>query len=594
MEINKKLELLRQLMEQNGIDVYIIPSSDPHQSEYVDDHFKSREWISGFTGSAGTVVVSQGHAGLWTDSRYFLQAEEELKNSEFELHKIIDRSYTNFIKFISENYSKGSVVGCDGNVFSYSQIESYNKTLSEKDIELKTDFDLIAAIWNDKTPLPQNKIFDHSIKFAGKSREEKFELVRQIMAENNADEYLISALDSLAWILNARGNDIDFNPIFYSFGIIRKNDFLLFIDKNKVDSTLNSKFERACIILKPYNEVYDYLKELDKNTNIYLSSSVCNFNLYNSINANIIDGNDIVSDLKTIKNDIEINNLKDAHIIDGVALTRFYIWLENELKTRTVSEYEAVEKIAYHRGLDKNYVSESFGAIVGYKSNGAIIHYSPSKGKCAEIKAEGMLLIDSGGQYLNGTTDITRTTFFGKPTEEEKRNYTSVLKGHIALVTQKFPKGTNGYQLDIFARQYLWQDSLNYLHGTGHGVGFFLNVHEGPQGISSAKSERSLTPLKPGMLSSNEPGYYKDGHYGIRIENLILTVKYSESEYGEFYKNEDVTMFPYETKLIDLNLLTKKEKGWINNYHNKVYNKLSVFLMDKEKQWLQSKCKILE
>lgn len=591
MKINEKLKLLRYKMQENNIDAYIIPSSDPHQSEYVADHWKSREWISGFTGSAGTVVVSKDHAGLWTDSRYFLQAEDELKDSEFVLHKVIDRSYPNFLKYIADNFPKGSTISCDGSVFSYGQIKAFENTFSAKKIDLVTNFDFISEIWENRSSLPKDKVFDHDIIYTGKSREEKFTQVRKIMQDKGADQYLIAALDCLAWILNLRGSDIEYNPVFLSFGILNKKDFILFIDENKIENEIKADLDEAGVILKPYSKVYSYLNKQDESTSIYLDPSTCNFNLYNSISAKIIEGDDIVSGLKTIKNAKEIENLKIAHINDGVALSRFYIWLENKIKSESVSEYEAAKKLAFFRSQNTNYISESFGAIVGYKSNGAIIHYSPPVEGSAEIKPEGMLLIDSGGQYLNGTTDITRTIYFGEPSDEEKRNFTLVLKGHIALAMIKFPEGTNGYQLDTFARQYLWQEKLNYYHGTGHGVGFFLNVHEGPQGISSALAARSKVSIKPGMLNSNEPGYYKDGHYGIRIENLVVTEEDGESEYGKFLRNETVTMFPMDTKLIEDKLLTKGELEWLNNYQNEVYEKLSPYLNFTEKKWLMDKCR---
>ncbi len=591
MTINDKINKIRRELEKNGIDAYIIPSSDAHLSEYVADHFKAREWISGFTGSAGTVVISKDHAGLWTDSRYFLQAEEELKGSEFVLHKVIDRSYPNYLKYIADNFPKGAVVACDGKVFSYEQIVNIKKTLDKKDIDLRTDLDLISKLWTDRPPLPQNKVFELYVKYAGKSRKEKFEEVRKIMGKNETSQYLISALDSLAWILNLRGSDIDYNPVFLSFGVLRDDDFLLFIEEGKVDADLKEILKKEKIEIKPYSDIYKYLSSLTKSIKIYVNPDTCNYNLFSSIAAEINQGDDIVSDLKTIKNPVEIKNLKKAHIIDGVALTKFYIWLEKTLQSKTVSEYETAEKLAYFRSQNEEYVSESFGAIVGYKSNGAIIHYSPDKDNCAQIKPEGMLLIDSGGQYLCGTTDITRTTYFGEPSQEEKTNFTLVLKGHIAVAALKIPDGTNGYQIDTFARQYLWENGLNFYHGTGHGVGFFLNVHEGPQGISSALAKRTKVPLKPGMLTSNEPGYYKDGHYGIRIENLILTIDDKETEYGKFYKQETVTMFPLDIKLIDQAILTKTEVQWINDYQNEVYDKLSPYLENEEKEWLRKKCK---
>ncbi|HHH53436.1 MAG TPA: aminopeptidase P family protein, partial [Bacteroidetes bacterium] len=424
----------------------------------------------------------------------------------------------------------------------------------------------------------------------GKSRKEKFDEVRSIMKENDTSQYLISALDSLAWILNLRGSDIDYNPVFLSFGVLRNNDFLLFIEENKVKQDLKDILNIENIKLKPYAEIYTYLNTLDNKTKIYVNPDTCNYNLFTSISAEIVKGDDIVGNLKAIKNPVEIKNLKKAHIIDGVALTKFYIWLEKTLESRTVSEYEAAEKLAFFRSKNKEYISESFGAIVGYKSNGAIIHYSPDEKNCAQIKPEGMLLIDSGGQYLCGTTDITRTTHFGNPSKEEKTNFTLVLKGHIAVAMLKFPEGTNGYQIDTFARQYLWEYGLNFYHGTGHGVGFFLNVHEGPQGISSALAKRTKVLIKPGMLTSNEPGYYKDGHYGIRIENLILAIDDQETEYGKFFKHTTVTIFPLDTKLIDESILTKAEVQWINDYQNEVYEKLSPHLDNDEKKWLREKC----
>ena len=590
MEVKEKLKKLRRLMAENGIDVYIIPSGDPHLSEYVADHFKAREWISGFTGSAGTVVVSQTEAGLWTDSRYFLQAEEELKDTGIVLHKVIDRSYANFIKYIVEHYPPHTVVACDGRLFSYGQIESYKKELSAHDIVLLPDKDLISPIWDDRPPLPQNQIFDHPVKYTGVDRKEKISKVRSVMKEKGADYYLMSALDGIAWLLNARGSDIEFNPVFLSFLLVSGDKLVLFMEKKKIPASLLEDFTAAGVSVMPYEDVYDYISALPRGEKLFLDKNLSNYHLYVSIGATVIDGDDIVTGMKAIKNETEIKNLKEAHVQDGVALVRFYMWLEKELQHRPVSEYEAVEKIAYFRSLNPEYVSESFAAIVGYRSNGAIIHYSPDAGNSALIYPEGMLLIDSGGQYFNGTTDITRTTYMGEPPEEAKRNFTLVLKGHIAVATLVYPEGTNGYQIDTFARQYLWRYGLNYYHGTGHGVGFFLNVHEGPQGISYSYTARTKIPLAAGMLNSNEPGYYKDGHYGIRIENLILTVEKENTDFGKFYGHETVTLFPLDTKLIDKKLLTPGEIDWINGYHERVFKALSGFLNEEEKLWLKKKC----
>ncbi len=590
MNIDQRILSIRKLMEQEGIDAYIIPSSDPHQSEYVCEHWKSRQWISGFTGSAGTVVIFKDKSGLWTDSRYFIQAEAELKGSEIKLHKVIDRSYVNYIKYLSENLGSDATVGVDGRVFSFGQITSFKKILGDKGIALKTGLDFVTKSWTDRESLPKKEIFALEENLAGKSITEKFNEVRTLMDANGANHYLIAALDSIAWILNLRGSDIDFNPVFYSYGILSKEGFKLFIDGEKVNSTLRQKLSEFGISISDYSEIYNYLSNINPTESIYVDVNTCNYNLYDSISCNIVKGDDFVANLKTIKNATEIENLKYAHEVDGAALVRFYMWLENELKSRTVSEYEAGEKLAYFRAQNEGYISESFSPIVGYKSNGAIVHYSASKDDCKDIRPEGMLLVDSGGQYKFGTTDITRTTFLGEPGKEEKRDFTLVLKGHIAVDLLRYPKGTNGYQIDTFARQYLWRYGLNFYHGTGHGVGFFLNVHEGPQGISSALAGRTKIPIMPGMLNSNEPGYYKEDNYGIRIENLILTVEDKETEYGQFFKHETITLFPIDVKLVETSMLTDEEKNWLNNYHNQVYDKLSKHLNKEEKEWLKNKC----
>ncbi|MEZ4908255.1 MAG: aminopeptidase P family protein [Saprospiraceae bacterium] len=591
MLINDKLKLLRSKMVENSIDAYLIPSSDPHQSEYVADHFKSREWISGFTGSAGTVVVFKDFAGMWTDSRYFIQAENEFKDSEFQLMKIIDRSNPGIIDFILSKLPEGSTLGCDGNVFALEEIIDLQEKISQKKLSLNTNLDFIGELWKDRPSLPGTIIFDHFIKYAGKSREEKMNEVRNIMAENNINEYLIPALDSIAWILNLRGDDIAFNPVFYSFGILREKDFLLFIDEKKIDEKLKAELSQASVIINEYSEIYNYLSKTKTDDTLYVDSALCNFNLYNSISCKIKTGVDYVSELKAIKNNTEIDNLKQAHVQDGVSLVKFFRWLEQELKTRTVSEFEAGEQLANFRSMHSGYISESFEPIVGFGKNGAIVHYSASENECSDITDNGMLLVDSGGQYLNGTTDITRTIYFGNPDDIEKSDYTAVLKGHLAVKKLIFPEGINGFQIDVFARQYLWDRGLNFYHGTGHGVGFFLNVHEGPQGITNSLVARAKVPIKVGMLTSNEPGYYKEGHYGIRIENLILAVSAMETEHGKFIKHEDVTLFPYETKLINFSMLERCEVQQINEYHAKVYDSLSPFLDDDEKNWLEDKCR---
>ncbi len=589
MDINNRLKDLRNEMKLSGFDAYIIPSGDPHQSEYVADHFKDREWISGFNGSTGTVVVFHDHAGMWTDSRYFIQAENQFMDSEFVLHKIIDRANPGMIEFIIDRLTEGAVVGCNGNVFALAEVKELKENFKIKGIKLVTDHNLTEKLWIDRPSLPKNKIADHSPEYAGKTRLEKMKEVRDLMKNLNVQEYLVPALDSLAWLLNLRGNDIAFNPVFYSFGVLREEDFLLFVDKEKVDYNLKVDLDVSGVNILDYSEIYNYLADSGKS--IYVDPSYCNFNLYNSISGKITEGEDLINNIKTIKNSVEIENLKQAHIQDGVSLVKFYIWLEKELNTRPVSEFEAAEKLAHFRSIHPEYRSESFEPIVGFKENGAIIHYSPTSENSSLIQGDGMLLIDSGGQYVNGTTDITRTTFLGEPSAKQKRLYTAVLKGHLAVKNMKFPAGIIGFQIDVLARQFLWKQGVSFYHGTGHGVGFYLNVHEGPQGITNFLAPRAKVAIKAGMLTSNEPGYYKEGEYGIRIENLILAVEAFETVHGKFLTHEDITMFPYEVKLIDFKALTKFEVNQINDYHELVYNALSPYLTEEENSWLEEKCR---
>ena len=589
MTINDKLSALRKAMQGHQADAVIIPSSDSHQSEYVADHWKCREWISGFTGSAGTVVVLNDFAGLWTDSRYFLQAEKELAGSEFELRKIYNYK-PDFIEFLVDRLPEGASVACYGRVFSQSEMKSYARSFEQKGIRLITEPDLIGSIWTKRPPLPDKPVIPHDVLFAGRSIEKKLASIREVMATKKVGEYLLTALDDIAWTFNLRGYDIEFNPVFYAFAIIRPQDAILFANASKFEHALVRNLAGSGVVLKPYDDIYAYLDQLDPKTRLYLSGAGVNYTMYNSISCQLIDGESIVSVQKAIKNEVEIGHIRKVMEKDAVALTRLYMWLENELNSRTVTEFELGQQLAEFRSELPGYYGESFAAIAGYGPNGAIIHYRPEKETAAEIKPEGILLLDSGGQYEDGTTDITRTTALGEPSAEQKKHFTLVLKGYIALDQLEFPEGINGYQLDAFARQYLWKHGANYFHGTGHGVGFFLNVHEGPHGISFVWSDRSNRPLVPGMVTSNEPGLYLDGAYGIRIENLILTRVVRETSFGKFLGHETLTLFPIDHKLIDYPLLNKEELQWINEYHQMVYDRVSVHLTKEEKAWLKVKC----
>ncbi len=587
MLILEKLSAFRSKLKDNNIDAYIIPSSDPHQSEYAADHWNARAWISNFDGSAGTVVISQDHAGLWTDSRYFLQAEEQLSGTTIQLHKVKNYLSPTHIDWLCENMKAGQTVGIDGWMFSKNQEISLRKKLSTKNIKLITHIDLVSQVWKERPTLPKHKAFEHKVAYAGKSYAEKQREIVNHLEENNADYLLLTALDEIAWMINIRSSDVVYNPVCISYLLVGKEQSELFIDAEKV-TDLAQYFENNNINIHPYESISAFLEEKSTSQNIIVDKSCCNVSLYDTIDSDsVIHQDSIVKNLKAIKNEVEITNLRKALIKDGVALANAFHWLDQHIDNNDISEYDFAQKIASCRAEQALYFGESFGAIVGYNGNGAIIHYSPSKDGSAILKREGILLCDSGGQYQDGTTDITRTFAFSTPTEEQKVAYTSVLMGHIDLDQTKFPYGTTGGQLDTLARHHLWNNGLNYLHGTGHGVGFFLNVHEPPQGFAAGPSTRSNTILKTGMITSNEPGYYKDHEFGIRIENLFLT---RDSKFDDFLEHETLTLYPIDKKLINKSLLSQKHIDWLNEYHQLVWETLSPLLNPEVKEWIKPQC----
>ena len=588
MNINDKIAALRSQMQSNGYDAYIIPSGDPHQSEYPAAPWKGREWISGFTGSAGTAVVTLNHAGIWTDSRYFLQAETELADNEFELHKMYNQFTPGYVAWLSKNLNEGSNVAIDGPLFSLNEKKKFESVLSKRNINLVITDDVIDSVWADRPAVPLEPVFEHDVVFAGKSRIQKLDEVRDVIRNNNATHHLISTLDDIGWLLNLRGYDVEFNPVFVAYCVVGLTEVDLFVDASKLSEGLSAKLAQDNINIHPYDEIYNYLGQCGSDFRMLIDASSINIKLYESLkNADRIPGPAICRELKAIKNETEIEHFRQVMIKDGVALTHAFKWLEDTLKERTVSEFEFSNKLAECRSQQDNYYGESFAAIIGYKGNGAIIHYRPQPDTSAAIHNEGILLADSGGQYYDGTTDITRTVSFTPPSDEEMNAYTRVLKGHIGLSMAQFPEGTNGAQLDTFAREHLWQDGMNYLHGTGHGVGFFMNVHEPPQGFAPGSSQRAVTVHKQGMVSSNEPGYYKEGHFGIRIENLVVVQK---AEIDGFLRFETITMFPIDTQLVDKSLMNSREIDWLNAYHKEVFEKISPLLDEEHKSWLAIKC----
>ncbi|TVQ09534.1 MAG: aminopeptidase P family protein [Bacteroidetes bacterium] len=589
MMTTEKIGALRSLMQDKGFDAYIVPPTDPHQSEYIADHWKTREWLSGFTGSAGTVVITQDFAGLWTDSRYFIQAEKELEGSGIGLVKLTVPHAPEYIDWLGENLHEGQIVGIDGKVFAQSLVEMLKKQLAPKGIKFNCAFDLPGQIWQDRPPLSPNEVIEHDLKYAGKSRTEKIALVRHEMENASLDYHLVTSLDDIAWLFNLRGSDVDYNPVFTSYAIVSQNSAVLFIDQRKLAPSLKEKLEDEGLEIKPYDEIAQYLTSLPRDSSLSLNSVKTSHHIYLGIPPHCIRVNDISipAKLKACKDETEIKHIRNALVKDGVALVKFFRWLEENVEKGEITEITLDEKLTEFRQQQPGYMGNSFGTIAGYKDHGAIIHYSATPESAYTLKPEGLLLLDSGGQYVDGTTDITRTICLGKPTDEQILDYTLVLKGLIKLSMAYFPEGTKGFHLDALARFPLWQHGKNYGHGTGHGVGYFLNVHEGPQGVTP--NPAVSYPLREGMLQSNEPGFYSEGKYGIRLENLIVVIPHIETQYGKFLQFETLTLFPMEINLIDLDLLTPEEKGWLNRYHKKVFQNLSPRLSPEDNQWLLEK-----
>ena len=589
MTTDKKLAGLRALMKSNDIAAVIIPTADPHQSEYVASHWQERVWISGFTGSAGMVAITDNHAGLWTDSRYFLQAEMELKGSPFVLHKMVNQFGSPYLDFLAEKLPEGSTVGINGLLFSRSSVESMKKVFAARNIHVNHRIDLLASLWTDRPQLVSAPVEVLDVKYAGRDVADKLASIRADMAVQGVDYHLVTALDDLAWTFNIRGRDVDFNPVVICYAVIGRTASHFFIAEGRVSGKLSSVFSKNKVKVHPYGNIIPFLNNLKEKETILVDPSICSQSLYEAINGTVVTGGSIPKALKAIKNPTEISHIRNAMKKDGAALAHAFYWLESQLGTgKSPSEVEVANKLAECRSLQKLYQGESFSAIVGYRDNGAIIHYHPEPGKCKQIKPEGVLLVDSGGQYLDGTTDITRTFTLGHTTDEQKRSYTLVLKGMISLSMARFPEGTTGMQLDTMARQFLWAEGMNYGHGTGHGVGFFLNVHEPPQGFTPALSERGRTAQAAGMLTSNEPGFYKEGEYGIRIENLVIATPSGIPGFLEF---ETVTLYPFEHSLIDKARLSKQEIQWINQYHARVYSTVSPLLKGEVRSWFKNKCR---
>ena len=586
--INQRIDALRALLKREGIDAFIIPSTDPHLSEYVAPYWKSREWISGFTGSAGTAVITSDKAGLWTDSRYFLQAEQQLEGSGIDLYKEMLPETPSILDFLRENLTANSVVGIDGKVFSTTQAIALQEDLAKNDITVKSIADPMNEIWTDRPPMPEAPAFIHEMKYAGKSCPDKLAAIHQEMKKSEADVLLVSALDEIAWTLNIRGNDVHCNPVVVSYLIINEQETHFFIQPEKVTEELSAYLEEAGVTIHAYRDTESFVTRIPDGS-IMLDMGKTNYAVYSALppSCRVLDERSPIALLKAVRNDREIAGIHAAMQRDGVALVKFLKWLEEAVSAGNETEISVDKKLHEFRAAQPLYMGESFDTIAGYKEHGAIVHYEATPATDVPLKPEGFLLLDSGAQYLDGTTDITRTIALGKLTEEEKTDYTLILKGHIDLAMAVFPEGTRGAQLDVLARMPIWQYHMNFLHGTGHGVGHFLNVHEGPQSIRM--NENPVT-LRPGMVTSNEPGVYKAGSHGIRTENLVLTVKDGEGMFGNYLKFETITLCPICKKGIIKEMLTAEETAWLDNYHQHVYETLSPSLNEGEREWLKEAC----
>lgn len=582
------LEALRDLMRSKHIDAVIIPGTDPHQSEYPSEHWKFRDYVSGFTGSNGTAVVTLDDAGLWTDSRYFLQAAEQLEGSGFTLRKENIPGEPTVLEWLGEVLDEDAVVGVDGRLFSLIEANRIEMFCAQNGFMFAPDFRAAEAIWTDRPARPMNPAFVHDEALAGEDVDSKISRVVDALDAADADGLLITALDEIAWLLNLRGSDVDYTPVVIAFAYVSEDERVLFIDSEKVTSEVKAHLKKYGVKIKDYDDIEKFLGKISSTATVMVDPNRVSDALGQAMICNKTYMASPVIALKGVKNESQIAGFRQAMLYDGAAMVRMMMWLEQNV-ANGITEMDVDRRLQQERATYASNRGDSFHMIAGYKDHGAIVHYEATDESAYTLAPEGLLLIDTGGQYLEGTTDITRTISLGNPTAAEKHDYTLILKGHLALARAVFPKGTMGVQLDVLARGPLWNEGMTYLHGTGHGVGHFLGCHEGPQSI---RMEANPTPLELGMVTSNEPGIYKTGEYGIRTENLLLCVPAcSSEEWGEFYKFESLTLFPYDTTLMDMDMLSREEVKQINDYHAMVCERLRPLLNADEAQWLEQKCK---
>ena len=585
--INKRIEKLRSWMRENGLSAFIFPSSDPHNSEYVAEHWKSREWISGFSGSAGTAVVTLEHAALWTDSRYFIAAEKELKGTDFKLMKLRVEGTPSVAEWLGTMLSstETAVVGLDGYVNSLDEVSVLEQELATRgNISVRTDVDPVDELWIDRPVIPDNMVHLHPLEYAGEPISSKISRVRQCLVDKGADGLLVTALDEIAWVLNLRGSDVHCNPVFVSYLLFSPEKVTLYINNLKLSEDVKVYLSTENVEVKEYDAIVEGLRTyrgesllIDDRTTNYLLATAAPYE-------KVVVGVSPIAGMKAIKNKVEQEGFRAAMLRDGIAMVKFLAWLNPAVEAGSQTEISLDERLTALRAEQPKFKGISFDTIVGYEAHGAIVHYEATPESDIPVESHGLVLIDSGAQYLDGTTDITRTIALGDLTEEQCRVYTLVLKGHIQLDLCRFPAGACGSQIDALARAPMWREGYNYMHGTGHGVGSYLNVHEGPHQI---RMEWRSAPLQAGMTVTNEPGLYLEGKFGVRIENTLLIVPAETTAFGDFLKFETLTLAPIDKKPIVLEMLSEEEREWLNSYHRRVYDKLSLYLDKEEKEWLR-------
>ena len=587
MKVSERIAKLRALMAEKGIDAYVVPTADFHQSEYVGEHFKARKYITGFSGSYGTAVICQDDAGLWTDGRYFFQATNELEGSGVRLMKMFVGDTPSVTEYLADKIPEGGKVGFDGRVLSMDEGKEYEDALSPKNISIDYEEDLIDQIWEDRPPLSDKPAFFLEEKYSGESSAHKLERVRKIMKDNGATVHIIASLDDTGWLLNVRGDDIDFFPLLLSYSIVRMDGVDLYVDETKLNDRILEEFKKVNVTLHPYNDIYEDIKKLDASETALIDPMKMNYALYKNIPCKIAEAANPTILMKAMKNDVELENIKEAHIKDGIAITKFMYWIKTRYDKEDITELSSADKLTSLRAAQEGYIRDSFEPLCAFADHAAMMHYSPSKETDVVLKEGAMFLNDTGGGYYEGSTDITRTYVLGEIPNIMKEHFTLVAISNLQLASAKMLKGCNGMNLDILARKPFWDRALNFNHGTGHGMGYLLNIHEGPTNFRWAYRKNDTHQFEPGIVITDEPGIYIEGSHGVRLENELLVKEWKKNEYGEFLCFETITYVPMDLDGIKADMMSEEEKRLLNDYHALVYEKIAPHLNEEEREWLK-------